>query len=69
MFPMRQLNVIGLTMLHHMLIKIGTIGVQSNDENLLIVTKIEGHLIYCHRFRGNKKTIKLPLNQFKPLIY
>ena len=51
------------------MIKIGTIGVQLNDENLLIVTKIEKDLIYCHRFRGNKKTIKLPLNQFKPLIY
>jgi len=51
------------------MIKIGTIGVQLNDENLLIVTKIEGNTIYCHRFRGNKKTIKLSLNQFKPLIY
>jgi hypothetical protein len=51
------------------MIKIGTIGVQSNDENLLIVTKIEGNTIYCHRFRGNKKTIKLPFDQFKPLIY
>ena len=51
------------------MIKIGTIGIQKNDDNLLIVTKIEGHFIYCHRFRGNKKTLKLPLNQFEPLIY
>jgi hypothetical protein len=51
------------------MIKIGTIGVQLNDENLLIVTKIEKDTIYCHRFRGNKKTLKLPLDQFKPLIY
>jgi hypothetical protein len=51
------------------MIKIGTIGIQKNDDNLLIVTKIDGHLIYCHRFRGNKKTIKLSFNDFEPLIY
>jgi len=51
------------------MIKIGTIGIQSNDDNLLIVTKIEGNIVYCHRFRGNKKTMKLPINSFEPLIY
>jgi hypothetical protein len=51
------------------MIKIGTIGVQSNDDNLLIVTKIEGDVVYCHRFRGNKKTLKLPIDNFKALIY
>jgi len=51
------------------MIKIGTIGIQKNDDNLLIVTRIENNFIYCHRFRGNKKTIKLPLDQFEPLIY
>ena len=66
---MKQLNAIGSIMSRHTLIKIGTIGVQLNDENLLIVTKIEHHTIYCHRFRGNKKTIKLSLDQFEPLIY
>jgi hypothetical protein len=66
---MNQYVAIGLIILHQIMIKIGTIGIQKNDDNLLIVTKIEGHLIYCHRFRGNKKTIKLPLDQFEPLIY
>ena len=56
-------------MSHHTPIKIGTIGVQINNDNLLIVTKSEGHFIYCHRFRGNQKTIKLELDQFEPLIY
>jgi len=51
------------------LIKIGTIGVIHNDDNLLIVTKIEGNTLFCHRFRGNKKTIKLDLKDFEPLIY
>ena len=66
---MNQFVVIGLIMLHRIMIKIGTIGIQKNDDNLLIVTKIDGHLIYCHRFRGNKKTIKLSLDDFEPLIY
>jgi hypothetical protein len=66
---MNQYAAIGLIMLHQIMIKIGTIGIQKNDDNLLIITKIEGHFIYCHRFRGNKKTIKLPLDQFEPLIY
>jgi hypothetical protein len=66
---MNQYAVIGLIMWHQIMIKIGTIGIQKNDDNLLIITKIEGHFIYCHRFRGNKKTIKLPLDQFEPLIY
>jgi len=56
-------------MLHRIMIKIGTIGIQRNDDNLLIVTEIEGLSIYCHRFRGNKKTIKLSLDDFEPLIY
>jgi hypothetical protein len=51
------------------MIKVGTIGVMHNDENLLIVTKIEGNTLFCHRFRGNKKTITLDQDDFKPLIY
>ena len=66
---MKQLNAIGSIMSHHTLIKIGTIGVQLNDENLLIVSKIEKDTIYCHRFRGNRKVLKLSLDQFTPLIY
>ena len=66
---MKQLNAIGSIMSHHTLIKIGTIGIQKNDDNLLIVTRIENNFIYCHRFRGNKKTIKLSLDDFEPLIY
>ena len=66
---MRQFAAIGSIMLQLIMIKIGTLGIQKNDDNLLIVTKIEGHFIYCHRFRGNKKTLKLPLDQFEPLIY
>ena len=66
---MKLFAAIGLIMLLLTMIKIGTIGIQKNDDNLLIVTKIDGHLIYCHRFRGNKKTIKLSFNDFEPLIY
>jgi hypothetical protein len=66
---MNQYAAFGLIMSHQIMIKIGTIGIQKNDDNLLIVTRIENNFIYCHRFRGNKKTIKLPLDQFEPLIY
>ena len=52
-----------------MTIKVGTIGVMHNDENLMIITKIENNFIYCHKFRGNRKTLKIPIEQFKPLIY
>ena len=62
-------NAIGLIMSHPTSIKIGTIGVQISNDNLLIVTKIESDFLYCHRFRGNQKTIKLSLDQFEPLIY
>jgi hypothetical protein len=51
------------------MIKIGTIGIKLHDENLLIVAKIEDNYLYCHRFRGNRKVIKLSFDEFTPLIY
>ena len=51
------------------MIKIGTIGGLYTDNNLLIVIKIEDDYLYCHRFRGNLKTIKVHIKDFEPLIY
>ena len=66
---MRRFDVIGLIMSHQIVIKIGTIGGLYTDNNLLIVIKIEGDYLYCHRFRGNLKTIKVLIKDFEPLIY
>jgi hypothetical protein len=56
-------------MSHQIVIKIGTVGHLNNDDKLLIVLKIEGNVLYCHRFRSDNKFIKIDIKHFKPLIY